>query len=79
MRGVRLILYRIADPGPGFRIESLPHAAVNNPVDRPLEHALVREEKKIRPGGFGISLVRGMVDELTYNEAHNEVMFVKYL
>jgi anti-sigma regulatory factor (Ser/Thr protein kinase) len=79
VRGIRLILYRIADPGPGFRLESLPHAAVNNPAGRPLDHALVREEKKIRPGGFGISLVRGMVDELTYNEAHNEVMFVKYL
>jgi hypothetical protein len=23
--------------------------------------------------------VRGMVDELLYNEAHNEVVFVKYL
>lgn len=79
MRGVRLVVYRIADPGPGFRIDALPHAAVNNPADNPLEHSFVREEKKIRPGGFGISLVRGLVDELMYNERHNEVIFIKYL
>ena len=79
MRGVRLVVYRIADPGQGFRIDALPHAAVSNPADSPLEHALVREEKNIRPGGFGISLVRGLVDELLYNERHNEVIFIKYL
>ena len=40
---------------------------------------LVREEKGIRPGGFGLLMVRNSVDELIYNEKRNEVVFVKYL
>ena len=37
------------------------------------------QEKGIRPGGFGILMARSMVDELLYNEVHNEVLFLKYL
>jgi anti-sigma regulatory factor (Ser/Thr protein kinase) len=33
----------------------------------------------MRPGGFGIMLVKQIADELIYNEAGNEVMLVKYL
>jgi anti-sigma regulatory factor (Ser/Thr protein kinase) len=33
----------------------------------------------MRPGGFGIMLVRQIADELIYNEAGNEVILVKYL
>jgi CheY-like chemotaxis protein/anti-sigma regulatory factor (Ser/Thr protein kinase) len=79
LRCKRMILYRIADPGEGFRLDDLAHSAISNAVDRPLDHALVREEMGLRAGGFGIFLVREMVDELLYNEAHNEVVFVKYL
>jgi hypothetical protein len=39
----------------------------------------VREAKGIRPGGFGLLMVRAQVDELIYNEKRNEVVFVKYL
>ena len=39
----------------------------------------VREEKQLRPGGFGLLTVREQVDELVYNEKHNEVIFIKYL
>ena len=78
VRSRRLLLYRIADPGPGFKIEEMDHAAINHPDD-PLEHMNVREQKGLRPGGFGILMVRAKVDELIYNEARNEVMFVKYL
>ena len=63
----------------GFKMEGLTHSAINNAPDRPLDHMAVREEKGIRAGGFGIFMVRSMVDELLYNEAHNEVVFVKYL
>jgi len=52
---------------------------VSNPHDSPLEHALVREQRGIRPGGYGILMTRKMVDELIYNEAGNEVMLIKYL
>ena len=75
----RMLMYRIADPGPGFKIEDLPHAAIGQPSDQPIEHMRVREEKGIRPGGFGLLTVRASVDELLYNEKRNEVVFVKYL
>ena len=79
VRGSRMLMYRIADPGPGFRIEEVKHAAVGQPPDRPIEHMKVREAKGLRPGGFGILMAKAKVDELIYNEARNEVVFVKYL
>lgn len=79
LRGRRFLLYRIADPGKGFQFEGLTHAAVSNPVEQPFFHMSQREEKGLRPGGFGISLVRAIADELLYNESHNEVVLIKYL
>ena len=79
LRAKRMLLYRIADPGTGFRFEGLKHAAIHNPPDRPWEHLEERDTKGMRPGGFGILMVQAMVDELLYNEAQNEVVFVKYL
>lgn len=79
LRFERMLLYRIADPGPGFRFEELNHAAVGQPEDRPIDHVGVRAEKGMRPGGFGLLMVRANVDELIYNEDQNEVVFVKYL
>lgn len=79
LRAKRMVLYRIADPGPGFNIDDLPHAAVGHPPDDPIAHMDVREAKGIRPGGFGLLTVRASVDELLYNEQRNEVVFVKYL
>ena len=79
IRARRMLLYRIADPGEGFDIERLTHAAINNPEGDPLQHAFVREEKGLRPGGLGLAITRSLVDELIYNEARNEVVFVKYL
>ena len=78
VRARRMLLYRIADPGPGFKMEALDHAAIAHP-DSPIEHMNVREQKGLRPGGFGILTVQATVDELIYNERRNEVMFVKYL
>ena len=74
-----MVLYRIADPGPGFSLDQLAHAAISNEPDQPFGHMQVREEKGIRPGGFGLMMARTLVDELIYNDAHNEVVFVKYL
>jgi len=78
LRAKRMLLYRIADPGPGFSMEGLDHAAISHP-DNPIEHMEVRESKGLRPGGFGILMVKAKVDELIYNEAQNEVVFIKYL
>lgn len=79
LRARRMLLYRIADPGKGFSFQGLTHSALSNPPDRPMEHALAREEKGMRPGGFGLLMTRQMVDELLFNEQQNEVVFVKYL
>jgi CheY-like chemotaxis protein/anti-sigma regulatory factor (Ser/Thr protein kinase) len=79
IRARRMLLYRIADPGEGFDIDRLSHAAISNPADNPLQHAVVREEKGLRPGGLGLAITRTLVDELIYNEKRNEVVFVKYL
>lgn len=79
IRARRMLLYRILDPGKGFNIEALPHAAICNSPEDPIAHAIVREEKGIRPGGLGLVMTRALVDELIYNEARNEVVFIKYL
>jgi anti-sigma regulatory factor (Ser/Thr protein kinase) len=75
----RAFICRIKDPGAGFDPARLEHAAVSNPEDDPLRHASVRDERGLRAGGFGILLASRLVDELVYNERHNELMFVKYL
>ena len=59
---------------PGFDRTALPHAA--NAAD-PAKHLDVRRALGIRVGGFGILMTRGMVDEMTYNDAGNEVRLVK--
>jgi CheY-like chemotaxis protein/anti-sigma regulatory factor (Ser/Thr protein kinase) len=79
LRAKRMLLYRIADPGKGFSFNNLDHSAVSNPNDQPCDHIEIRQDKGMRPGGFGILMARAMVDELLYNEAQNEVVFVKYL
>ena len=79
VRATRMLLYRIADPGEGFDIRELRHAAISNPEDSPLEHAIVREEQGLRPGGLGLMMSRSLVDEVIYNEARNEVILIKYL
>ena len=79
VRSSRMLLYRVADPGPGFSFKGLTHAAVGQPADEPIAHVNVRDQLGIRPGGFGITMIRAMADELLYNEAQNEVIFIKYL
>lgn len=79
LRTPRVIIYRIKDPGEGFSIESIYHAAILNPDSNPMHHEQIRAEMGLRPGGFGILIARNMVDEMIYNERHNEVMLIKYL
>ncbi len=79
LRGKRMLLYRIADPGPGFKFAELEHAAISHRADEPTKHDEVRQQKGLRPGGFGLLLAKANVDDLLYNEAQNEVVFVKYL
>lgn len=79
LRARRMLLYRIADPGEGFDINRLAHAAISNPDQDPLAHDRIRQEMGLRPGGLGLVMTRALVDELIYNEKRNEVVLVKYL
>jgi anti-sigma regulatory factor (Ser/Thr protein kinase) len=79
VRTSRMIIYYVRDPGEGFSFDTLPQAAISNPPDNPGHHLAYRVEQGMRPGGFGILLVRELVDELIYNEKGNEVLLVKYL
>jgi len=79
LRTPRSVIVHIHDPGQGFSLDLLPHAAISNPEDSPIKHVEVRVEEGRRPGGFGILMTRNLVDELLYNERGNAVLFVKYL
>jgi DNA-binding response OmpR family regulator len=79
IRARRAIACRVKDPGKGFSLEELRHAAAGNSPGDLFSHATVRDEKGMRPGGFGILLAKKLVDELIYNEKGNEVVLVKYL
>ena len=79
LRTHKFLMCRIADPGIGFNPAELGHAAVAHQTEEPFAHSQVREERGMRPGGYGIRIVQSLVDELVYNEAHNEVVMVKYL
>jgi len=65
----------IKDTGPGFDRGKLHHAAK---ADDPVSHMMVRETLGLREGGFGILMAEGLVDDLQYNEAGNEVRLIKY-
>ena len=79
LRTKRMLQYRVSDPGPGFKLEDLQHAAISNPPGDVISHDTVRQQKGIRPGGLGLLMVKAVADELLYNEKHNEVIFIKYL
>jgi DNA-binding response OmpR family regulator len=79
LRLSEVILYRITDPGGGFRKEELSHAAISNPQANPVLHLEYREQQGMRPGGFGILCAAGIADELIYSEKGNEVIFARYL
>lgn len=64
----------IQDQGPGFDRSKLAHAAS---ADDPIAHMGVREKLGLREGGFGLLITNGMVDEMHYNEAGNEVTIIK--
>jgi DNA-binding response OmpR family regulator len=79
VRTNRMVMCKVKDPGSGFSLEELKHAALDNPAAEPLRHMLEREAKGMRPGGFGILMSQKMVDDLLYSEKGNEVLLIKYL
>jgi len=75
----RAVVCRVKDPGEGFSLEELRHAALNSPPGDPFSHLAVREAQGLRPGGFGLLLAKKLVDELIYGERGNDVLLVKYV
>jgi len=79
VRARRMISCRISDPGAGFTLDEISHAAVANPPDDPIRHAKIRDQLGLRPGGLGILLAQHLVDQVIYNQEGNEVLLIKYL
>lgn len=78
LRTARLVLYYLRDPGVGFDLDTLDHAALNNPEDDPIRHLAIRVDKGLRAGGFGIHLAKQLMDDVVYNDLGNEVVILKY-
>ncbi len=79
LRARHMVTCLITDPGEGFAMDNIPHAAVANPDDDPVRHVEYRDSLGMRPGGFGVLLAKHLVDELVYGEKGNEVLLIKYL
>jgi anti-sigma regulatory factor (Ser/Thr protein kinase) len=79
IRTGRSMVFYVRDPGAGFRRESLTNTAMANPADDPTAHITQREAEGLRPGGYGLLLASGTVDELIYSEIGNEVLLIKYV
>jgi anti-sigma regulatory factor (Ser/Thr protein kinase)/ActR/RegA family two-component response regulator len=79
VRARHMVTCQINDPGPGFTLDEIPHAAIANPAEDPFRHVAHREAQGMRPGGFGVLLAQKLVDQLIYGQDGNEVLLVKYL
>ena len=75
----RAIIFHIRDPGNGFKRDALAHAASANDPASVMKVMENREAAGMRSGGFGMLIVRQVVDEMVYNERGNEVLLIKHL
>ena len=78
VRTARTIVYYFRDPGPEFKREATPQATASNAPEDVEATVTFREDAGLRPGGFGMLLVRQLVDEVIYSEVGNEVILVKH-
>jgi CheY-like chemotaxis protein/anti-sigma regulatory factor (Ser/Thr protein kinase) len=79
IRTARTIVYYIRDPGEGFSMDTLAHAAVANTAEEPFRHVELCRQMGIRPGGFGLLMTKSFADEVIYSAKGNEVILIKYL
>ncbi|MBI4230022.1 MAG: response regulator [Planctomycetes bacterium] len=68
------IVIKIEDDGKGFDT-----SALQDPTRDPLMHLQDREAQGKRPGGFGVFLIRKLMDDVIYNERGNVVVMTKRL
>jgi len=78
VRTERAIVFHFRDPGEGFRMDELGHAAISNPTDDPVRHMERRQAMGMRPGGFGLLIARKVADELYFSESGNQVVLIKH-
>lgn len=69
----KVIVY-IEDEGEGFNPDMVP-----DPSRDPLEHIEMRKRDGKRLGGYGIHLIKHLMDKLIYNAKGNRVVAIKYL
>jgi serine/threonine-protein kinase RsbW len=67
------IVFRIEDEGEGFLPEAVPDPSID-----PIAHVERRAREGKRHGGFGIHIVKSMMDAVEYNEKGNVVEMTKY-
>jgi anti-sigma regulatory factor (Ser/Thr protein kinase) len=77
-RTARAIVFHFRDPGDGFDPSDLQHASLSADPQHVLTTTEHRADVGLRPGGFGMLIVRQVVDELVYNEKGNEVIMIKH-
>jgi DNA-binding NarL/FixJ family response regulator/anti-sigma regulatory factor (Ser/Thr protein kinase) len=78
-RTARAIVFHFRDPGNGFDQADLRYAAASNTAEGVIATTVKRADAGLRPGGFGMLIVRQIVDELVYNEHGNEVILIKHI
>jgi anti-sigma regulatory factor (Ser/Thr protein kinase) len=79
VRTARALVFYSSDPGKGFRPDDIPHAAISYPPEDLASHIEIRKKSGMRPGGYGILMASGIVDELIYSEVGNEVLLIKHM
>ena len=79
VRTARACVFYVSDPGKGFRQDAIPHAAIAYAPAYVTRHLEVREAAGMRPGGYGMLLAKGIVDELIYSDVGNEVLLIKHM
>jgi serine/threonine-protein kinase RsbW len=68
------IMLKIEDEGEGFDLEKL-----EDPTSEPLSLQRKRETQGKRVGGYGIFIVKNLMDQVIYNTRGNIVIMTKFL
>jgi hypothetical protein len=76
LRTRRMMLYRLADAGYGFRSTDRPFTAAPVPVERRVNGNGRGAGHRLQPG---VVMARAQADEVLVNEAQHEIVVVKYL
>jgi CheY-like chemotaxis protein/anti-sigma regulatory factor (Ser/Thr protein kinase) len=68
------LVFKIEDEGEGFCAEALADPSVD-----PIAHIERRRAEGKRPGGYGVHIVRKIMDEVSYSDRGNSVIMTKFL